>query len=231
MVKLEEAVKHESFENKARFPTSLRPAVLEAGAIVYRQLNMIDDNLVSHLMRILPYNRFTLRKYIITKAGPVRLAELQLEIDSLETQLKAKVDKAMQEQLRVHQEKILLALAEGLSDRPEENPNLVKKFKWTDDERQILSDIIKNVNSITTITNEIGSFSAKPVPTIAEVSARKLMYLRLLPCWPEGWMATIEMSRQLSQYKLKEGKKKHVQHPQRLLHLRLHVKKVWMCFE
>ncbi|KAL0093778.1 hypothetical protein F4703DRAFT_1831468 [Phycomyces blakesleeanus] len=207
MDKLDEDVKHESFENKARFPTSLRPAVLEAGAIVFRQLNMIDDNLVGHLMRILPYNRFTLRKYIITKAGPGRLAELQREIDTLEAQLKAKVDKAMPEQLRLHQEKVTASRAEGLPDRPEENPALVKKFKWTDEERQIVFEIIKNVNAITTITNEIGSFAAKPPPTVAEVSARKLMYLRLLPCWPDGWMATIEMSRQLSQYKVKEGKK------------------------
>ncbi|KAI9019343.1 hypothetical protein CLU79DRAFT_758374 [Phycomyces nitens] len=207
MDKLEEDVKHESFENKARFPTSLRPAVLEAGAIVFRQLNMIDDNLVGHLMRILPYNRFTLRKYIITKAGPGRLAELQREIDTLEAQLKARVDKVMPEQQRLHQEKVAASRAEGLSDRPEENPALVKKFKWTDEERQIVFEIIKNVNAITAITNEIGSFAAKPPPTVAEVSARKLMYLRLLPCWPEGWMATIEMSRQLSQYKVKEGKK------------------------
>jgi hypothetical protein len=61
MEKLRRDVKYESFENKAKFPLSLKPTVLEAGLITFRKYRTIDENLVHHLMTILPYNRFTLK--------------------------------------------------------------------------------------------------------------------------------------------------------------------------
>lgn len=61
MEKLRRDVVHEDFENKAKFPLSLKPTVLEAGLIMFRKMKLIDDNLVYHLMTILPYNRFTLK--------------------------------------------------------------------------------------------------------------------------------------------------------------------------
>lgn len=61
MVKLRKDVVHEDFENKAKFPLALKPTVLEAGLIMLRKNKEIDENLVYHLMSILPYNRFTLK--------------------------------------------------------------------------------------------------------------------------------------------------------------------------
>jgi hypothetical protein len=61
MEKLRRDVKHEDFENKAKFPLSLKPTVLEAGLFMFRKQRTIDENLVYHLMSILPYNRFTLK--------------------------------------------------------------------------------------------------------------------------------------------------------------------------
>lgn len=51
----------EDFAVKSKFPPSLRPTVLAAGTIIFRQLNGPDDNFLNHLMAILPYNKFTLR--------------------------------------------------------------------------------------------------------------------------------------------------------------------------
>lgn len=61
MEKLRRDVKKETFENKAKFPVALKPTVLEAGLIMFRKIKTIDDNLVQHLMTILPYNRYTLK--------------------------------------------------------------------------------------------------------------------------------------------------------------------------
>lgn len=67
MEKLRRDVKLESFENKAKFPISLKPTVLEIGLITFRKNRTIDDNLVFHLMGILPYNRFTLKVILHNK--------------------------------------------------------------------------------------------------------------------------------------------------------------------
>lgn len=61
MIKLRQDVLLEDFENKAKFPLALKPTVLEAGLVMLRKTKEIDENLVHHLMTILPYNRFTLK--------------------------------------------------------------------------------------------------------------------------------------------------------------------------
>lgn len=61
MDRLRRDVVHEDFENKAKFPLALKPTVLEAGLVMLRKTKEIDENLVYHLMSILPYNRFTLK--------------------------------------------------------------------------------------------------------------------------------------------------------------------------
>lgn len=50
----------EDFKYKAKFPPNLRPTTLDIGRLMYREKNMLDGNLITHLMNILPYNRFTL---------------------------------------------------------------------------------------------------------------------------------------------------------------------------
>lgn len=64
MEKLRNDVLKENFENKAKFPLSLKPTVLEAGLIMFRKSKTIDENLIQHLMSILPYNRYTLKVWL-----------------------------------------------------------------------------------------------------------------------------------------------------------------------
>ncbi|PHZ07194.1 uncharacterized protein RHIMIDRAFT_125338 [Rhizopus microsporus ATCC 52813] len=106
-------------------------------------------------------------------------------------------------------------------DALEPDEELEPKFKYTDEVRQILYDIMKADEQSTLISNLItqyrnGANNTKDAEKlVAEGKARKLMYQRLLSCWPDGWMNTYEISRQYNLYKNKiagsqngEGKKR-----------------------
>ncbi|KAI8979122.1 Ubinuclein conserved middle domain-containing protein [Mycotypha africana] len=224
MEKLQEDVKKETFANKSKFPTVLKPTVLEAGLIMLRKHRVIDDNLVQHLMTILPYNRFTLRKFLTTKAGQIRVDELQQEIDELIIKLKQTIDRQMPDQQRLYNEQVALAQASKAAAAPaapavegkegedsavgatktEEIP--APKFKCNDEVKKILYDIMKTEEASVQLVNDIAKSkdnNVKPDALASESKSRKQMYQRLLSCWPEGWMTTYEMSRQYSNYKLK----------------------------
>ncbi|KAI8359824.1 hypothetical protein BD560DRAFT_405361 [Blakeslea trispora] len=200
MEKLRYDVQFESFENKAKFPLVLKPTVLEAGLVALRKNRVIDENLVQHLMKILPYNRFTLKKFLTTKSGQMRVDELQQEIDELAILLKQTIDKMMPEQQRAFNEK--LAQSQPSTDEDAPTP----KFRCNDEVRKILYDIIQTEEQSIHIANQVALHKdpeKKQEALASDGKARKLMYQRLLSCWPEGWMNSYEMSRQYSQFKSK----------------------------
>ncbi|KAF1801663.1 hypothetical protein V8B55DRAFT_1472916 [Mucor lusitanicus] len=204
MEKLRHDVKNEDFSNKAKFPAALKPTVLEAGLITLRKHRIIDENLVYHLMQILPYNKFTLRKFLTTKSGQMRVDELQQEIDELAIKLKQTIDRMMPEQQRLFNEKLAQAQASSEPSNPDEEPT--PKFKCNDEVRKILYDIIQTEEQSIHIANQVAihkDAEKKTENLASDGKARKLMYQRLLSCWPEGWINSYEMSRQYSQYKSK----------------------------
>ncbi|KAI9251122.1 hypothetical protein EDC94DRAFT_622305 [Helicostylum pulchrum] len=204
MEKLRKDVLKENFENKAKFPLALKPTVLEAGLIMFRKSKTIDENLIHHLMSILPYNRYTLKKFLTTKSGQMRVDELQQEIDELAILLKQTIDKMIPEQQRLYEEK--LAQAQNQPANPEEELAPTLKFKCNDEVRKILYDIIQTEEQSIHIANQVAlhkDSEKKNERLASDNKARKLMYQRLLSCWPEGWMNSYEMSRQYSQYKSK----------------------------
>lgn len=174
MEKLRHDVKNEDFSNKAKFPAALKPTVLEAGLITLRKHRIIDENLVYHLMQILPYNKFTLRKFLTTKSGQMRVDELQQEIDELAIKLKQTIDRMMPEQQRLFNEKLAQArkwtkkdkwngimtdyiwiIVEASSEpsNPDEEPT--PKFKCNDEVRKILYDIIQTEEQSIHIANQV----------------------------------------------------------------------------
>ncbi|KAI8985272.1 hypothetical protein BDB01DRAFT_789524 [Pilobolus umbonatus] len=196
----------ENFENKAKFPPNLKPTVLEAGLVTLRKFKTIDDNLVFHLMTILPYNRFTLKKFLTTKAGQLRVDELQQEIDELAILLKQTIDRMMPEQQRQFNEKIASTPTNVEIVKLDEDERPTPKFRCNDEVRKILYDIIQTEEQSIYVSNQIAilrDYPERPEVVLNESKARKSMYQRLLSCWPEGWMNTYEMSRQYSQYKAK----------------------------
>ncbi|ORX51731.1 hypothetical protein DM01DRAFT_1384428 [Hesseltinella vesiculosa] len=123
--KLRELRKSETFEVKAKFPVSMRPCVIEIGVKMFRLYKQVDENILRHLMEILPYNRFTLKvirfpfsldpteklilfdkKYLITKAGPLNITEAQEEIERLIPVLAKNVEEAMPEQVNAYHQKL-----------------------------------------------------------------------------------------------------------------------------
>ncbi|KAI8083743.1 hypothetical protein BDF21DRAFT_416518 [Thamnidium elegans] len=153
MEKLRKDVLKENFENKAKFPLALKPTVLEAGLIMFRKSKTIDENLIHHLMSILPYNRYTLKKFLTTKSGQMRVDELQQEIDELAILLKQTIDKMIPEQQRLYEEK--LAQAQNQPANPEEEFAPTLKFKCNDEVRKILYDIIQTEEQSIHIANQV----------------------------------------------------------------------------
>ncbi|KAL1933485.1 hypothetical protein VTP01DRAFT_7575 [Rhizomucor pusillus] len=192
--KLREDAKKESFEHKAKFPAALRPTTLQIGSVMLRKATAVDDLVVDKLMEILPYNRFTLRKFLTTKAGGPRVQELHDENEKLIEQLKATIDRMMPEQQRSHEEKV--ANSSDTDDR-------TTKFKYNDEVRQLIYKITLNDQAAVAISNEIAHYQGQPGNAQSEVTARKQMNLRILQCWPKGWTTTNDISRQNSAYKLK----------------------------
>ncbi|KAG1117499.1 hypothetical protein G6F42_013420 [Rhizopus arrhizus] len=155
-------------------------------------------------MNILPYNKFTLRKFLTTKSGQMRVDELQQEIDELAIKLKQTIDRMMPEQQRLFNEKLAQSQASSETSNPEEEPT--PKFKCNDEVRKILYDIIQTEEQSIHIANQVAihkDAEKKNENLASDGKARKLMYQRLLSCWPEGWINSYEMSRQYSQYKSK----------------------------
>ncbi|KAF7721316.1 hypothetical protein EC973_004940 [Apophysomyces ossiformis] len=204
MDKLRKDVAFESFENKAKFPQSLRPTVFAAGSIIFRKYNCAEDNFINHLMTLLPYNRFTLKKFITTKVGPTRINELNQEIQELVDLLKSKVNEMMPEQIRQYNERVN---SSEVSSETAPSGDTEKRFRFNEETRKILYEIMNKELIATAIQNEIGMLTGVTENTVAEGKARKIMYQRLLSCWPEGWMTSYDISRHYSQYKLKIRRK------------------------
>ncbi|KAI9318712.1 Ubinuclein conserved middle domain-containing protein [Dichotomocladium elegans] len=214
--KLKQDAQHENFEYKAKFPQRLRPTTLEIGRLMYRERNAVDSNVITHLMSILPYNRFTLTKFLTTKTGSERVKELQLELNDTIAALKAEIDRLMPKQNQQHSGRVAAAMAAAkqtqetstggsVGSNPahsgEDAASLAPKFKWSEETRRLLYQILKLDQTIIYLSNDIASYTKEEM--IKEVKARKQIYLRLVSLWPEGWVTTQDLSRQHSTYKAK----------------------------
>ncbi|KAI8886853.1 hypothetical protein K501DRAFT_330983 [Backusella circina FSU 941] len=203
---LRNQVKPEMFATKSKFPSALKSTVFMIGLVLLRKYKDIDEHVVSRLMTILPYNRYTIRKLLATKSGQMRIEELQQEIDEMAIQLKRKIDSMMPEQMRMYNEKVTQYQQERQAQAeatPTEEEAVEKKFRCNEEVRKLLYEIMKADEQSVAVSNLIATITKKPELGISEGKARKMMYQRLLSCWPEGWMNSYEMSRQYSQYKSK----------------------------
>ncbi|SAM02714.1 hypothetical protein [Absidia glauca] len=188
-----------SFENKAKFPPRLRPTMLNIGTEMFDTLHQVDDNVVAHLVDILPYNRFTMRKYLVTKSGPAAIDRFQSQIDQLIKVLVELVKEVMPEHIQRYEERLL----EQRSDPRDDHLSVERKFRFSSAIRRTLYEVLTLDMYSSSIANEIAQLSNKPNDVVTEKSARRAMYAKLLPCWPQPWMTTYDISRQYSSYKLK----------------------------
>ncbi|KAI9308831.1 hypothetical protein BJ944DRAFT_259518 [Cunninghamella echinulata] len=195
MDKLRQDRQKEDFAIKSKFPTSLRPTVIEIGVRMFRLYNKVDDNVINHLMYILPYNRFTLNKFVTTKSGPMVVAEWKQEIEEMTKKLKIVVDEMMPDQIQQYEQKVL----EQQSTQSDEVTNDVEqKFRFNEATKKLIYDILTKDMYSVLISNEVAELTERPDMISSETKARKSMYTKLLSCWPQGWMSTFDISRQYS---------------------------------
>ncbi|ORZ02594.1 hypothetical protein BCR43DRAFT_481801 [Syncephalastrum racemosum] len=195
---LRELASKESFEVKSKFPVALRPVTLEIGQRMFRKLQAVDDDIMTTLIEILPYNRFTMTKFITTKSGAEYIKELNAEIEELRKQLKASIDEVMPEQIRSHNDKLPTMTPAEAETKP--------RFKFNDHNRRLLYDLLRKFEITLHFSNEISRLSGKPNDEmLSENKERRNMYSKLVPLWPEHWMTNHDMSRQYSMMKQKLG--------------------------
>ncbi|SAM07521.1 hypothetical protein [Absidia glauca] len=189
---------NETFEVKSKFPSALRPTALQVGTQMFRIYHKLDETVLARLMDILPYNRFTLKKFLVTKSGPGVVEQLQQEIEKQMNLLTDAVNELMPEHIQQYEQKVL-----EQQNQMEDGPEVEKKFRCNDTIRRTLYEILTMDMHSNNISNEIAIFHNKSELVESETKARKSMYTKLLPCWPPGWMTTYDISRQYSTYKAK----------------------------
>ncbi|KAI8342415.1 hypothetical protein BC941DRAFT_139985 [Chlamydoabsidia padenii] len=189
-----------SFEEKSKFPPSLRLTMLKIGSVMFDTFHKVNDNVVAHLVTILPYNRYTMRKYLVTKSGPSAVNRFQQEIDKLKEKLTQAVNELMPLHIQEYEKKV-----SKQQTNPEwrNSPPIERKFKCSLAIRKSMYDILTLHMHTVSLSNEIATLMDKPGNVVPEKRARRDMYIKLLTCWPEPWMTTYDISRHYSGYKLK----------------------------
>lgn len=102
---LRQAVSKESFVPKNKFPTSVKPILMET-ALTAMRTGEYDDNFFNIMPNIFPYNRFTMHKMIKREVCEIRCAQLEEEIKTHVEELKGELDKVLPEAIKNYDEQI-----------------------------------------------------------------------------------------------------------------------------
>ncbi|KAJ3011917.1 UNVERIFIED_CONTAM: hypothetical protein HDU68_001457 [Siphonaria sp. JEL0065] len=198
----------ESFENKKNFPQNLRPPLLEASKIAL-QNNEMNENFIRHIKKVLPYNSFTLKRLV----GRMLLNHAVMQSKIGLTIKTAEFEKRIKE----------LCLAQGIV-----GPNILeeatsgaaaaggdtmaamvvvdkKKFKFDEESKLAIWNILvleweqaELENLLATID---GNANTTTIKQHTDANVRKSVYAKLVSFWPQGWMTTVDLSREYSLYK------------------------------
>ncbi|KAL1915672.1 uncharacterized protein VTP21DRAFT_6431 [Calcarisporiella thermophila] len=228
----------ESFANKAKFPKALRPIVLAAGRMVFDRApdRKLDDNFISHLMEILPYNRFTLRKFVTKNVLPDIISGLERERTRIMAELRSHVEAAMEGQLKNYEEKMAAYDAEQAERRQQqqqqqqeqqgeseeaavdpaearkEYEEKLHKFRWNATMREMVFRIIQTDMEVVQLKNDLNEILGIN-DRLSEKIVRRDRYQELHAFWPPGWVTTYEISREYSLFKQRVARKISRQQP------------------
>ncbi|KAK9708715.1 hypothetical protein K7432_009476 [Basidiobolus ranarum] len=253
MTELKEATGKESFENKAKFPPALRP-ILTRIANAYMLATGVtapDEDLISHLTSILPYNKFTLKKLStkIMLQERLRVRETQFEEfftgfgEKVKAQMKLLVEQHEEMRKRGEEGDENGEFSMDRSAEPNENtpvkkepeeyltpnskldqsmntPNSIaedgglvssedklKKFRWNEDLRHGLYQVMKCEMDITNLKNELLELEGHSVKPLSETNQRRAVYQKILIFFEPGWTTSYEISREYSLYKRRIDKR------------------------
>ncbi|KAF5314469.1 hypothetical protein D9619_011913 [Psilocybe cf. subviscida] len=244
-------VASENWENKGKFPPSLKPPLTRLAILAIR-LDEYDDAFFALMPSIFPYNKFTMTKLIKRTVFTDHLGLLQERQEVLLGQLKVLVDegwtKAQEEWERSvaawerRQEKLRAeASGDGASgtgsgaptrqateemdveapapsqaaandhdkdgedgkdgggkDNANHPPN--KRYRLTEAMRNIIWELVLLSNECCRLENEKNSLEGSGV-LISDQGLRKVLYQKIVASYPEGWMSSGQISRDVSAIK------------------------------
>ncbi|RUS25586.1 hypothetical protein BC938DRAFT_471930 [Jimgerdemannia flammicorona] len=224
------AAAQESFEVRSKFPQNLRPIVVRAAKLMLKSCVTIEDNFIAHLMDILGYNRFTMRKFVAKNAYPEVIEEREAELARLTESFRIQVNDAMAPQLEQYNERVssiessMVNASTGVvtpgghtGDGIEPSPSgseyagdvrkeldsaKVRRFKWSDSLKKALFDMMQLETSVVAMKNEHSELAGDK-EKLADLTVRKQTYQKLLSFWPEGWMTSTDLSRHFTTYRTK----------------------------
>ncbi|KAI8847072.1 hypothetical protein BC829DRAFT_418640 [Chytridium lagenaria] len=218
-----ETSKH-TFENKRHFPPVIKPLLFQA-AWVAVSFNALDSEFIRHLREFLPYNAFTLKKLTVKMLLREGITILQRETEKLHLEIQAKVKELCTSQgIEGPNEPPTptgappAVVPEGSEDNPEvvalaaaaiESATPKKKFKWTEDLRIMLWNLLTMECELAEFYNHYHVLEGDGSKT-TDMSIRKAVYAKLHAFWPQGWMTTIDISREYSSFKRKMDRKSAV---------------------
>ncbi|KAF8602224.1 hypothetical protein BDV93DRAFT_524242 [Ceratobasidium sp. AG-I] len=224
---LQDDIKAHSWENKAKFPPNLKPRLVQVATEALR-LGEYNENFFNYLPKIFPYNRFTMMKLTKRLMYATHNEKLRRRGEELMTELKEQIDQGLQVQESLHaaaldtwetkkagalakwQEEVQQAQTSGvpqdqLPPKPE-IPMPQKRYRWNDVIKDNVWQQVCLFNEIAALANEAHGFDPNLAQKVSEQSLRKSLYQKIVVAFPEGWLTTNLISREVSEMKRKEKK-------------------------
>ncbi|KAH6575943.1 hypothetical protein BASA60_004760 [Batrachochytrium salamandrivorans] len=187
-----------TFQDKNQFPgslvTPLRDCIWEA-----MEYQVHDTPLYTRLASILPYNVTILKKIAVKLIFPERLRIIKEQVRHMYTIMKENVEAAVALQQTAEANASLQPNPPSGSP-PVDEDNTKPKFKWEDDARVYLWNILClewELADLDNITNTLNNEK----PRFIESTVRRAVYGKMCSFWPPSWMDTNLLSREYSQLK------------------------------
>ncbi|KAJ2787462.1 hypothetical protein GGI15_000707 [Coemansia interrupta] len=233
---LKQVTKSESFKNRHRFPSSLKPSLRQVCELsmvraleydssilalgtpehkVFAWSTPLDivgftSNIYYRLAEIMPYNRATVRKIVGKLLGSELVNWKERQLKQIEEGLKARIDEQIERGVGWIP---VGARATGKEEAVdgENNGSSHVRWHWTTISKHILYQYMVLVLNINELRNQPGETDGSGSNQgYREQQARKDAYAHLVNLWPTSSMSTYEISRAYSSRKVlveKQAKK------------------------
>ncbi|CAG8499376.1 10533_t:CDS:2 [Ambispora gerdemannii] len=190
----------ESFAVKNRFPPNLKPHLLTTITRAY-ELNEFNENFFKILTNALPYNKFTVTRLCKRTLYPNKITELEQQRERLFNDLRVELNKIMPGILAQYELMIKAADEHAAASSGAHTDGDIEISSWTPATKNLVWKIIQLEMDITLMRNDLMEAEDK-TDRLSEHTTRKLLYQKLVACWPPDWMSTQEISRMYSALKL-----------------------------
>jgi len=79
----------------------------------------------------------------------------------------------------------------------------VQKYRWTDAIKALVWQLVNMNNELVSMANVIAEYEPDNHQHVSEQTRRKALYQKIVAVFPEGWMTTSAISREMSNMKKK----------------------------